>query len=229
MCNPPSVAVLGVDACRGGWIGLRLDDDSHAALFAPTIEALVGLAGAVGVVAIDIPIGLPVAAPRMADTLARTAVGPRWRSVFLTPPRAVLEASSYADANALLRRLWGAGLTRQSYGLRQKIVEVNAWIDQTGMHAVEVHPEVSFRILAGTPLGEPKSSWAGFQLRRSLLADVGLGLHGDLGLAGCPARPDDVLDAAVAAWTARRVERGDASPLPDPPEDLDGVEAAIWA
>ena len=41
--------------------------------------------------------------------------------------------------------------------------------------------------------------------------------------------PDDLLDAAAAAWTARRVLAGSARPLPDPPEvDSSGRPVAIW-
>lgn len=51
----------------------------------------------------------------------------------------------------------------------------------------------------------------------------------DLGAAGEQARVDDVLDAAVVAWTAQRVAAGEARPLPDPPETFsDGIPCAIW-
>ena len=41
---------------------------------------------------------------------------------------------------------------------------------------------------------------------------------------------DDMLDAAVAAWSAARIVRGEARSLPDPPEvDLSGRRVAIWA
>jgi predicted RNase H-like nuclease len=40
---------------------------------------------------------------------------------------------------------------------------------------------------------------------------------------------DDVLDAAIAAWTARRVASGQARAVPDPPERFsDGLPCAIW-
>jgi predicted RNase H-like nuclease len=59
---------------------------------------------------------------------------------------------------------------------------------------------------------------------------AGIVLPDDLGSAGRAAAVDDVLDAAAAAWTARRVAHGQAHPLPDPPEHLtDGRTAAIWA
>ena len=83
--------------------------------------------------------------------------------------------------------------------------------------------------MAGAVLAEPKSTWAGFQLRRRLLAGVGILLDGDLGLSGCRVGVDDVLDAAAVAWSAQRVWRREAVSLPDPPEDLgDGRVAAIW-
>jgi predicted RNase H-like nuclease len=40
---------------------------------------------------------------------------------------------------------------------------------------------------------------------------------------------DDVLDAAVVAWSGRRVLSGQADSLPDPPEVFsDGWPSAIW-
>ena len=39
---------------------------------------------------------------------------------------------------------------------------------------------------------------------------------------------DDVLDAAAAAWSAHRIACGKARSLPDPPELLEGLRAAIW-
>lgn len=62
--------VLGVDACKAGWIGIALDDDGTSAYVAATIDELVVLAeadGSVAVVAIDMPIGLPDSGHRQAD------------------------------------------------------------------------------------------------------------------------------------------------------------------
>jgi len=40
---------------------------------------------------------------------------------------------------------------------------------------------------------------------------------------------DDVVDAAVVAWSATRIARGEAQSLPEPPEhDSDGRPVAIW-
>jgi len=94
---------------------------------------------------------------------------------------------------------------------------------------VEVHPDASFAQLAGTPLANPKSTWAGIPQRRQLLTGAGITLPEDLGPVGQKAAVDDVLDAAVAAWTALRVMQNQARPYPDPPERFsDGLPSAIW-
>ena len=158
--------VLGVDACRTGWVGICLSLGSPpAAYFAPGIDELVAAAdrdGAVEVVAIDMPIGLPDRGPRDADLLVRQAIGPR---------------RSSADRH----------------------------------------------------LPHPKSTWAGVEQRRALLADAGITLTGDLGQAGAAAGVDDILDAAVTAWTAHRAANGQAHSLPNPPQTFsDALPSAAW-
>jgi predicted RNase H-like nuclease len=74
-----------------------------------------------------------------------------------------------------------------------------------------------------------KSTWAGIAERRHLLTEAGIVLPDDLGPVGEKAAIDDVLDAAVAAWTAVRVIQDQALPHPDPPEVFsDGLACAIW-
>ena len=94
----------------------------------------------------------------------------------------------------------------------------------------EVHPEVSFARLAGRTLDSSKKSWNGAAQRRALLAGVGIELPNDLGPAGT-APVDDVLDAAVAAWSASRIAAGEAVSLPATPgrRDRSGRLIAIWS
>jgi predicted RNase H-like nuclease len=224
--------VLGADGCKAGWAGIALSDAGVSAYFATEISELVGQAGADGpldVVGIDMPIGLADAGRRQADVLARALAGPLWASVFMTPVRPAIAASDYAAANALNVKLAGEGISRQAFGLQGKIRQVDAWVRGARPRVVEVHPEVSFAFLAGGPLAVRKSSWAGMATRRRLLADAGIVLADDLGLAGQKAAVDDILDATVVAWTAMRVARGDARQVPSPPEIFsDGIPAAIW-
>jgi predicted RNase H-like nuclease len=226
--------VLGVDACPGGWVGLALRAGTRA-YFAPTIGELVSAADVdqmVSVVGIDIPIGLPDTGRRRADVLAREIVGARRSSVFMTPVRDSLLAPDHASAVAINRRLAGEGVSMQAYRLRARILEVDAWLRNAlgaDRPVLEVHPEVCFATLAGAALETRKSTWAGVEQRRRLLAGAGVELVGDLGATGAVAGVDDVLDAAAVAWTARRYVRGGATSLPDPPEVfVDGIPSAIW-
>ena len=108
-------------------------------------------------------------------------------------------------------------------------MQVDSWLTHAPCPVVEVHPELCFAELAGTPLADAKSTWAGAARRRQLLAAAGIVLDGDLGLVGRQVGVDDVLDAAAVAWTATRVASGCARRLPADPERFsDLVDCAIW-
>lgn len=225
-------AVMGVDGCSQGWVGILLAGERVEGLFAPTVGELEAAArefGEIAVMAIDMPIGLPDAGVRDADVLARKLVGLRSSSVFSTPVRAAVELDAYEVAAQAHRAVTGSGLTKQAFALRMKIREVDVWLPTAGCRVVEVHPEVGFAALAGAPLIHPKKTWAGAELRRNLLAAAGITPPSDLGFAGVQAGVDDVLDAAVAAWSAGRVRDALARSIPDPPQTFgDGIAAAIW-
>jgi predicted RNase H-like nuclease len=123
--------VLGVDACKSGWIGIALSEGMLNAHSATGIGDLVEEASSGGlpdVIAVDIPIGLPDTGRRQADVLVRKAVGPLRASVFMTPVRPALEAPDYASAAGLRRRLAGEGISRQAFALQPKILQVDQWV-----------------------------------------------------------------------------------------------------
>lgn len=223
--------VLGVDAMAKGWVGVCLDDRGGVAVTAaPTIAELAGAVDTIELVAIDIPIGLPVAGPRAADLAAHKFVGVRGSSVFTTPVREALLAGSYPEANAISKRLTGRGISQQAYSLRSSVIEVEDWIGQSAVRVREVHPEVSFTVLNGdVPMRASKKTWSGYCERRNLLRSAGIDLPDDIGPAGPDAGADDVLDAAVAAWSARRILAGRARTFPEAPVPPDGSELTIWA
>lgn len=224
--------MLGVDGCPDGWVAVAPDEDRARVYTAPTLAEVLTAAeqdGPLVCVGVDIPIGLPEDGPRQADLLARARLGPRRSSLFLTPVRDALALPDYAAAVALQRERTGQGFSRQAFGLRTKVLEVDAFLRAGGRPVVEVHPELSFATLAGAPLRAGKKTWAGAVQRQQLLAAAGIALDVDLGPAPGRAGVDDVLDAGAAAWTARRVRDGRAESLPDPPERLaDGTDCAIW-
>ena len=205
--------VVGIDGYPKGWVAVALRDGrfESAALHA-TFEAVLAAYPDAAVIGVDIPIGLPAPGEvRRADREAKRFVGPRHSSVFLTPPRAALEAPSHAEALA------HAGLSRQAFALKDKVLEVDKAVARAGDRVFEVHPEVSFAAMAGRPLDAPKRSWRGLMRRRQLLAGEGVELPDDL--AGVDAAAaDDLLDAAVAAWSAHRIAAGLAETLPKQPD-----------
>ena len=214
--------VLGVDACKSGWIGIRLAD-TITAHFAEHIADLAASAGPVSVIAIDIPIGLSDDAHRRADERGREFLEHRSSSLFMTPVRAALEAATHDLASAINHERTAKGISIQAFSLRKSILQVDAWLPTAPCPVIEIHPEMSFAELAGAPLDERKKTWAGAERRRELLAKAGIALSGPLGLEKVDAGVDDVLDAAAAAWTARRYLLGDAVRVPE-----SGDGAAIW-
>lgn len=122
--------VAGIDGYgRGAWVAVILDSGRfEQAVIGRSLEALIPLLDGCSVATIDIPIGLPDAEPREADRLARARLGRRGSSVFPTPPRAVLEATTFAAANETARALIGRGVSLQTFGLRARIFEAERHI-----------------------------------------------------------------------------------------------------
>jgi predicted RNase H-like nuclease len=83
-----SFRVLGVDACKAGWVGVVLHGGAATVSIAKRIDVLVAdaeVGGHLAVIGIDIPIGLPDTGRRRADVLAYQRLGRRRSSVFMTP------------------------------------------------------------------------------------------------------------------------------------------------
>jgi predicted RNase H-like nuclease len=217
--------VVGIDWARPRWVGVVLGDGAPAQVVADRdLAALVDGMPEAACIGIDMPIGTPRDGVRAADLDARSFVGARRSSVFLTPPAEVLAAAGYAEANKLARATIGQGISQQAWGLRNLIAVVAA-VAAADARLIEVHPEVSFAALAGAPIPAAKSTWNGQMARRTALARAGIDLPDDLGPAGA-VPVADVLDAAAAAWSARRHAAGEARSFPDgaPP----GARETIW-
>jgi predicted RNase H-like nuclease len=207
--------VAGVDGCRAGWVVAAVPVDGRGpstVRIVPDLGAVVAAleAGQLLHVTVDIPIGLPARDPRAADVLARAQLGPRRSSVFPAPARAVLGATDYADACARSRAACGKALSKQLFNILPKIAEADGAVTpvlQTRL--AEMCPELSFAVLTGAPMTHAKSTPEGLRQRRVALETVfaDAAVHADRPPRG--ARADDVLDALVGAWTARRFAAGD--------------------
>ena len=203
-------AVAGLDGCRGGWVMVSAPLDLGPGC---SVEVVADLdvvvsaleAGDLAVAGIDVPIGLPEAGPRRCDVDARSMLGPRRSSVFPAPLRGLLGAAAYDDAAARCRALSGKGLCRQSFGILAKVREVDLLMTPRRQRSlVEVHPEVSFAVLSGEPMAYYKKTPTGRAERLDALraAFPDIDVHDGAPISG--AGTDDVLDAFVTAWSARR-------------------------
>lgn len=216
-----SQVVGGLDGCRAGWV-LATVPAGGAGAAAEALEVTVVAdldtvvadleSGRMAAAAIDIPIGLPARERRACDTEARRLIGPRRSSVFPAPVRSVLGAGTYAEASAVSRRVCGRGISQQLFNILGKIRDVDR-LQSPRLQAqlFEMHPEVSFTILAGAPMRSNKRTPEGRAERAAALGSA----FGDPALVArvvdpppAGAKRDDVLDAMVGAWTARRYVAG---------------------
>jgi predicted RNase H-like nuclease len=225
------VLVAGVDGRRGGWALalVAVDGDGDpvdvrwadvAGQDAAGFRRVLTLAAGAAAVGVDCPIGLPRDAWRPVDLEAKRRLGPASARVFLTPPRAVLAATTYSEARAVARAvLAGRGVSAQTYGLRRIVLAVDQVLtsgEDTDV-VLEVHPELSFMALAGRAPGDPLPSKKTDAGRAARLAALG-GWAPDA-VSGAPAG-DDGLDALAAAWSAWRFVTGRAEVLGGAPDDL---------
>ena len=216
------VPVLGVDGCSAGWVGALLEPGAPRPriVVAPTIAELVAMvreSTGIRVVGIDIPIGLPDSTIRQADVLARRALPGKASSIFSTLTRSAYAAATRLEADTVNRGLVGQGVGAQAFALRDKIVEVDAWLrTRPTVTVLEIHPEVSFAAMTGAPILASKKTDDGrdppprgprCRGHRAAVRPPGQGYA-----------VDDVLDACAVAWSAARHASGLARPLPDPPE-----------
>jgi predicted RNase H-like nuclease len=198
--------LAGVDGCRAGWV---VASDAGVVVL-PTFGHIV--ARRFDLVLIDVPIGLLDKAPRPCDLEARSVIGARRSSVFPAPSRRLLRARRYARQCSV--QLWN---------ILEKIREVDADMTPALQRRIrEAHPEVSFALLNGGPLRYPKKRPEGEAERRLLLRP----LFGELPPVPGAAR-DDVLDAHVLLWSARRLDRGEARMLGSGERDARGLRCEI--
>jgi len=229
--------VAGVDGCKGGWFRVCRDTDSGALAFdlLEPVPALVDRAPGPEIVALDMPIGLPEAGRRAADTAARRCLGPRRSSVFPAPVRAAIHARTREEASDITRRLDGRKVGPHAWGLYPKIRRVDEALarDASARSRIrEVHPELCFWAWNhGVPMKWAKRIPEGLGERVALVEDwLGLGILERA--RGCYRKKHladhDIVDAIAALWTAHRIAAGIAKTLPDsPPLDATGLPMRI--
>lgn len=176
---------------------------------------------------IDIPIGLPESDVRKCDTEASERLATRGSSIFAIPPRDVVESDHYKRA----RERNGGSLSSQSWWLFPRILEVDTFLQEHD-GAIDIiyesHPEVCFAELTGRVL-DSKNTATGRSERLEVIENATT-LHNEVlkivrsredGAEWheriSKGRLDDVIDAAVLAYTAEQLDLGPRSSKPTYP------------
>jgi predicted RNase H-like nuclease len=167
-----------------------------------------------GLVFIDMPIGLggPGESGRLCDREARQLLGVRRSSVFATPSRAALNATTYEQACALNAAACGRKLSRQAFNILPKISEVDMIMRanaQVRASLRESHPELNFRMFSGQPMAHNKRTAEGFAERLAVLEKYWPGASDAISAARRQLRRlgvarDDIVDAFINALAAAR-------------------------
>lgn len=235
------VKYIGVDWASRGWLGVIVREEGWEADLFPSIWSLWKYHSDAARILIDIPIGLPTAATgkRTCDVEAKQILGPRHRSVFYAPVRAAVYETNL-DAAKAVNEPAGYSIQNQAWGIVSRIREVDEFLDMYPSardRMRETHPEVCFRALNGAPLPSVKTTDAGQADRRAILYDEvprarEICEEIESTFTTPPYAPmvgsvDDILDAVVAAVTARRDESGVATLPESPPTDERGLPMEI--
>lgn len=237
--------LVGVDGCPAGWIAaaMRPGEPPRPPTVYASLDALFETLGAVAVLAIDMPIGLPDRVGpggRGPEAALRPFLGQRQSSVFSVPSRAAVGSIDYRDAcaAALATSDPPRKVSKQCFHLFPKIREVDTFLRADRARAARVfesHPEGAFMAMnGGRPLATPKKVKSrphepGLDERRALLVAAGLpaGLVAQRPPRG--AAFDDWLDACACLVVAGRLQRGEARSFPpEPGRDAHGLPVAIW-
>ncbi len=229
---------LGLDGCRGGWIGAALAEGSatpkfHLFIRFADVLRVVGETDAIA--CIDVPIGLSTA-PRRCDLEARRLLGAgRGSSVFTPPCRAALAGTTPDEIRTLNLAVTGRSLPAQTLGILPKVREVDAAMTAALQRRIrEVHPEVVFATIRGARTAPPsKKTDLGRRARRALLpAHLRDAVPGRANrpFAAGPVALDDYVDALAALFVAERIARGEAQRLPVGGEERDerGLAMEVW-
>ena len=229
---------VGVDGCRAGWIAVALDESGgHSHVVASTIAEIAGRHPN-GLLLVDIPIGLRETEreERRCDREARAVLDRRRSSVFTPPCRAALGLTPYSAASAENRRRTGRRLSKQSFHIAPRILDVELYLRESwasGPVIREMHPEVCFWALSGRAMTHSKRTPEGAAeriavLTRYLPSAAAIVAEVARGHRKTDVQPDDVIDALVGAVTAGRGVAEGFRTLPATPElDRRGLRMEI--
>jgi predicted RNase H-like nuclease len=230
---------VGVDWSGDAWLAVAFGAGGydHAELFGEIGELWDYYEELADLILVDIPIGLVESGSggRKCDSLARSVLGPRSRSVFTPPVREATRKRRYPAAKRVNERKTDRSLSKQAFAISDQIAAVDDLlrnVPEARTAIRESHPEVCFRALAGEPLDHSKRKAGGYAERMRTLAGhdpdappVVQAVAESAG--GASVTVDDVLDAVVLAYTASPGAAPLRSLPSEPPTDPKGLPMEI--
>jgi predicted RNase H-like nuclease len=230
----------GVDGCPGGWLCIVCapDTNSFSISVFRTAADLLTHDPKIGVMTIDMPIGLVDTGRRRCGELARDMLGTRHVCVSNAPIRPALYAPSRLAASAITEKATNRQVGSIEWALYPKVINLDVAITPSHQSwRFEIHPEICFCAWNnGTAIQLKKDSDQGRQDRESLIDTAWPGVRQTL-LAQLQQQGhnrqhvalDDINDAFAALWTARRIAAGEAQRIPDAPAiDSRGLRMEMW-
>jgi predicted RNase H-like nuclease len=221
--------VAGVDGCRAGWVVALVPERDNGPTSLHVVECFAQVLALHPVaIAVDMPIGLPDEGRRACDIATRVRLGARRSSVFPSPIRPMLDATSYEHALSIGRRVDGRGISRQAFNLIPSIRDVDKHMTPRDQGWIgEAHPELCFTLLLGAPCAASKKTAEG----RTIRLDAITALYPDaverIAEPRRGAALDDVLDAYALTVTARRLNEGSVLRLGDGARDSRGLRQEV--
>ncbi len=239
---------VGVDGCRSGWFSVGFDRSGCYELKVfPAFSELLAYYCDAKVVLVDIPIGLQKEpGGRQCDQEARNKLRPRRSSsVFSAPTRQTVKQAAespgdYDCAKEVEKCATkteccpkGKGISKQAFAIAPKIAQVDELLKCRDLDATpevrEIHPEICFWALDnGKPMQCGKKTDSGEQQRLEVLKrfeprTCKIYRKACRRFVGGGVAKDDILDALVAAVTAR-CGHDRLQTIPNcPPKDCKGL------
>ena len=246
--------IAGIDGYKGGWIAVILEGGVFATARVAWNKCLETLIrdNKIDHAIVDIPIGL-ASKPEERDTdqAMRDFLTGQTSCVFNAPCRQVLEMKDHKPASKMNHKILAKdkkdkkGLSIQAFSIMPKIKEADDVVRKLKQAKMrEGHPEISFKILFNLSLDsktfdkrlESKKTAKGVGQRLKLLKDLKFDIINLIEQipAKHPAKLDDLLDAAVLAWSANRwkdkkLQHKSFPSTPKPKKDSKNLEMVVYA
>ena len=228
----------GLDGCKAGWVLISFTEGEAKYQVIRSEEDLKSAFEYYDRIFVDMPIGLEDEEyTRECDRLLRKELGVEYApSVFSPPIRPALDAPSYAEANITSFEYTEKKLSLQAWNITPKIKlldsllrEHESWKEKV----LESHPELLFQRLNGGMIFQKKNLKKGIRHRLELLRNqesIADDFFRDIKeeYRRSEVDEDDIVDAMVLAYYAKKSEKDGIRTLPDPaPIDSEGLAKAI--